>query len=583
AQAPLLAVDTETSGLQPTQARLVGLSLSIDPAEGYYVPLQHDWGLMAPDQIPLEVARKHLAPLLAADAPAKVGHHMKFDELILRSHGMPVGKVEFDTMLASYLLDPEAEHGLKAMAQRELRETMKTYEEVVGKQARGKLRPFAEVPLEEATPYAAADAAITLDLVDRMRSQVESAGMGKLLYEVEIPLSRVLTDMEAHGVLVDIEQLRVIGRDLDARIGELEKKAKEAAGRDINVNSPKQLEELLFDELGLPIQRRTKTGRSTDAETLDVLSEYHPLPGIILELRQMTKLKGTYVDALPLLVNPKTGRIHTSFNQTVAATGRLSSSDPNLQNIPIRTDEGRKIRSAFVAAPGHSVVAADYSQIELRLLAHFSKDPVLLDTFQRGEDIHTRTAVEMFSKPAAEITGAQRRAAKTINFGVVYGIGDSALAKRLDITKEEAARYIEVYFQRYAGVRSYFDRVLEEARLAGGVGTLLGRRRFLPALSSSNRGIRLQAERIAQNTPIQGTAADILKLAMVGLREPVVPGATMVLTVHDELLFEVPHGHEQAAMDRAREVMEGVGASLKLDVPLRVEAGFGRSWADAHG
>jgi DNA polymerase-1 len=577
-QAPVLAIDTETTGLDAARARIVGISLSIDPAEGVYLPLGHDWGLDGPKQLSLDVVRQHLGPILAADSPPKAGHNLKFDEIVLQQAGFTLGAVAFDSMLASYLLDPEGQHGLKEVVKRELGETMTTYDQVTSKQ-RGKQTPFSEVELGAATAYAGADAAFSLDLMRRLLPRLEGEGMLKLLVDVELPLARVLVAMEQRGVLVDIKVLARLARQFDAKLIELEALAKQKAGRDFNVNSPRQLETLLFDDLGLTVIKRTKTGRSTDAEVLEALAEQHELPKVILELRQIAKLKGTYVDALPGLVNPRTGRIHTSYNQAVAATGRLSSSDPNFQNIPSRTDIGRSIREAFIAPEGMTLVSADYSQIELRLLAHFSRDPGLCDAFVKGDDIHTRTAAEMFDKPVSEVTPDMRRAAKTINFGVIYGMGDAALAKRLGIEREEAARFIETYFKRYAGVKAYFDKVLEEARSAGSVGTLLGRRRFLPELSSANRGVRLQAERVAQNTPIQGTAADILKLAMIALREPLVPGARMILTVHDELVFEVPLGQEKQAAERARAAMEGV---VQLSVPLLVEVGHGHTWTEAH-
>lgn len=577
--APLLGVDTETDSLSAVGSALVGISLSIDPSEGVYIPVGHRWLLDSQEQLPMARVQAILGPLLAANTPPKVGHHIKYDEMVLRRHGLPIGAISFDTMIADYLLDPEAQHGLKELAKRELGETMITFDEVTEKHGR-KQMSFEEVPLDKATPYAGADAAFSLDLARRLQPRVEAEGMADLMNKVELPLSRTLAEMELAGVKVNTDTLRTIGKDVDAKLIALEAKAKALAGKDFNVNSPRQLETLLFDELALPVIKRTKTSRSTDAEVLEALAEQHPLPEVILELRQLTKLKGTYIDALPALVNTKTGRIHTSYNQAVAATGRLSSSDPNLQNIPVRTDVGKLIRSAFVAEPGHLLLSADYSQIELRLLAHLSKDPVLLDAFTTGQDIHTRTAMEMFDKKASEVTSDDRRAAKTINFGVIYGMGDTALAKRLGIPREEAAKFIDAYFSRYAGVKAYMARVLDEARSAGSVGTMLGRRRFLPDLGSANRALRLAAERVATNTPIQGTAADILKLAMVALRAPVAPGARMILTVHDELIFEVPEGSEKLVGEKVKVAMEGV---VKLDVPLVVEVGYGKSWAEAHG
>jgi DNA polymerase I len=577
-KAAAIAVHTQSTSTDAVSSHLVGVALSIDPAEGVYVPVGHRW-LIGPDQLPLARVQALLGPLLRADTPPKVGHDIKHTDMVLKRHGLPLGAVSFDTMIGSYLLDPEAMHGLREVAKRELGEPMTTFDQVTEKQGRNQLS-FEQVTLEAATPYAGADAALSLELSRRLAPRVEAESMIKLMTDVELPLARTLAEMELAGVKVDPKVLGAIAVDVDRKLIELEAKAKELAGKEFNVNSPRQLEALLFDELGLPVIKRTKTSRSTDAEVLDALAEKHPLPGVILEHRQLAKLKGTYIDALPQLINPATGRIHTSYNQAVAATGRLSSSDPNLQNIPVRTDVGKAIRAAFVAEKGHLLLAADYSQIELRLLAHLSKDPAMLDAFKSGQDIHTRTAMEIFEKKPDEVTGDMRRAAKTINFGVIYGMGDAALGKRLGIPREEAARFIEAYFTRYAGVKAYMAQVLDEARSAGSVGTLLGRRRFLPDLGSANRSERLQAERIATNTPIQGTAADILKLAMVSLRAPVVEGARMILTVHDELIFEIPEGTEKQVTEQVKAKMEGV---VSLSVPLLVEVGFGKSWAEAHG
>jgi DNA polymerase I len=379
------------------------------------------------------------------------------------------------------------------------------------------------------------------------------------------------------GVLVDLAELSRLRKSVDAEIAELETRAKQAAGHDFNVSSPRQLETILFDELGLKPIKRTKTARSTDADVLEALALSHPLPAILLDHRQLSKLKGTYIDALPDLVNKETGRIHTEWGQAVAATGRISSNNPNLQNIPVRTDLGKAIRRAFVAPPGMRIVTADYSQIELRVLAHLSKDPVLTDAFRTGQDVHTRTAMEVFGVPAGGVTEEMRRRAKTINFGVIYGMGEVALAKRLDISRAEAAAFIEAYFRRYERVRAFMDETLDGARKGEAVRTLFGRQRLLPNLRSSNGMLRSAAERIAQNTPIQGTAADLLKLAMIKLATPVVPGSRMVLTVHDELVFEVPEASVGEAMRRVKQAMEGVHP---LDVPLEVDVGSGVNWGD---
>ncbi|MEB2311479.1 MAG: DNA polymerase I [Sorangiineae bacterium] len=571
------AIDTETTSLEVARARLVGLSLAWTPGHAVYVPVAHRY-LGAPAQLELAVVRELLGPVLADASVKKTGHNLKYDESVLIRHGLPLAGVVFDSRLADYLIDPERRHGLKELAERELGVVMTSYDQVTRK-TRGHQLAFEEVPLEEATPYAAADADLSLRLMERLSPRLEEAGLTRVLDELELPLSSVLAEMERVGVLVDTERLRAQGERVDRELTLLEQQAHQLAGREFNVNSPRQLETLLFDELRLQPLKRTKTSRSTDAETLEALSSEHALPGVILELRQLAKLKGTYIDALPRLVNPETGRIHTSWEQAVAATGRLSSTDPNLQNIPIRTALGRAIRAAFVAPPGTELVSADYSQIELRVLAHLSRDPVLLDSFQKGEDIHARTAMEIFELPPSELTPEHRRRAKAVNFGVIYGQGDSGLAKSLGISRAEASSFIAAYFRRYEGVRRFMDDTLAEARLAESVRTLFGRRRLVPDLKSGNRALRLAAERIAMNTPIQGTAADLLKLAMLKLAHPATPGARMVLTVHDELVFEVPTGEVPRAIEEIRAAMEGVAP---FNVPLVVDIGHGADWSLAH-
>jgi DNA polymerase-1 len=577
-EAGLFAFDTETDSTDPMLAHLVGISLACRPNEGWYVPIGHSY-LGVPNQLPLERVREALNPLFASSDVRKVGHNLKYDETVVRRHGFdPLQGIASDTMVESYLLDPEASHGLKDLAKRELHVAMTTYEEVTGDKG-SKGMTFDRVEVDRAANYACADADLSLQLHHVQLPRLEQQGLRELLERIEIPLSQVLVDVEMAGVLIDVAQLEQIGGMLRERMGALETRAKEQAGRDFNVGSPRQLETILFDELKLPVKKRTKSARSTDASVLEALSELHPLVGTILDLRQLSKLQSTYVEALPKLVHPQTGRIHTRFNQSVAATGRLSSSDPNLQNIPVRTEEGRAIRRAFIAPPGCVLVSADYSQIELRVLAHLSKDPVLMNAFQRNEDVHTRTAMEIFDVPASEVTAEQRRQAKTINFGVIYGMGELALSKKLGIGRSEARAFIDRYFARYEGVRGFMESTLEAARQGQAVRTILGRQRHLPDLRSPNRGLRAQAERIAGNTPIQGSAADLLKLAMVRLAEPVVPGARMILTVHDELVFEVPEDLVDTAVPRIREAMESV---MSLEVPLLVDVGVGPSWADAH-
>jgi DNA polymerase-1 len=574
-----LALDVNATDPDPARGAIVGLGLSSAPGEGLYVPISHRY-LGAPRQLDWAAVRAKLAPLLADPALLKIGHDLKTIEVLLDRHDAPIAGRIFDTMLASYLLDPEANHGLKEVAHRELGVDLVNYEDTTTKQ-RGALIAFEQLEVERATSFAAARVEVCASLADRFEGRIESQGLRSLLYDVELPLSRVLARMEETGVLVDVAQLAVIGKRVEGELAKLEASAKEIAGRDFSVRSRDQLERILFDELGLPVLKRTpKGGRSTDASVLEELAEKHALPKIICEYREIDKLKGTYIDALPRCVNPSTGRIHTRFDQAVAATGRLSSHDPNLQNIPVRTELGREIRSAFVAPPGHVILSADYSQVELRILAHLSHDPELIDAFRSNEDVHVRTASLIFEVPKAEVTREMRGRAKTVNFGVIYGMGEAALAKQTGVTRDEAARFIAAYFTRYAGVRAFMEGTIEAARKGEAVRTLLGRRRFLPNLHSANRGLRMEAERIAKNTPIQGTAADLMKVAMVRLgSEEIGPGVKMVLTVHDELVFEVPEAGVEKAAARVKEEMQG---AMKLEVPLVVDVGWGRSWMAAH-
>ncbi|WP_437957781.1 DNA polymerase I [Sorangium sp. So ce119] len=573
-----LALDMHATSREPMSAHVCGVALACEPGQAVYVPLGHRY-LGAPAQLSMSDIDAVLGPLFADPELPKVGHDVKFCEVILLRHRIGLVGVAFDTMLASYLLDPEAKNQLHELAERELGAKMQTLDEVAPKRRGQAQRALDEIELGEASSYGAAFADVALSLTDKLRPRLRAERLEDLLVQIELPLSAVLAEMELTGVLCDPQALAQLGAQMTTELAALEAKAREMVGHDINLASPKQLEAVLFDELKLRSQRKTKTGRSTDADVLETLSEDHPFPGVVLEHRVIAKLKGTYVDALPRLVHPVTGRIHTRWGQAVAATGRLSSQDPNLQNIPIRTELGRMIRRAFVAPPGSVIVSADYSQIELRVLAHLSKDPVLVDAFRTGQDVHVRTAMEIFGVDEAGVTDEMRRRSKTINFGVIYGMGESALAKRLDISRAEAARFIDAYFARYRGVHEFMERTMAEAKRSESVRTLLGRRRLLPDLRSSDRMRRAQAERIAQNTPIQGTAADLLKLAMVRVPRPVVPGARMVLTVHDELAFEVPADAVDEAKAKVREAMESV---FPLDVPLVVDIGHGPTWADAH-
>lgn len=573
-----LALEVHATSRVAMTAHVAGVSLACEPGRAAYVPFTHRY-LGAPAQLSLRDLAAILGPVLSDPAVAKVGHDLKFVEVVLRRHGIRLAGIDFDTALASYLIDPEAKNELPEIAERELGVKMVPLEEIAPKR-RGQPPPaLDDVEVHEATRHAAAFADVGLSLTDRLRPRLRAERLDALLTDLELPLASVLAEMELAGVLIDPGALDGLGGQMQIELAALEAKARRIVGHDINLASPKQLEAVLFDELKLRSQRKTKTGRSTDADVLEALSDDHELPGVVLEHRAIAKLKGTYVDALPRIVHPETGRIHTRWSQTVAATGRISSQDPNLQNIPVRTSLGKMIRRAFIAPPGSVILSADYSQIELRLLAHLSKDPVLVDAFKAGQDVHVRTAMEIFGVPAEGVTDEMRRRSKTINFGVIYGMGESALAKRLGIPRVEAARFIDAYFQRYRGVHDFMERTMTEARRTESVHTLLGRRRLLPDLRSSDRMRRAQAERIAQNTPIQGTAADLLKLAMVRLARPVVPGARMVLTVHDELAFEVPKDAVKEAAAKVREAMETV---FPLDVPLVVDIGHGPSWADAH-
>ncbi len=580
-----LAIDLELARADvvgPLRADIVGVSLSTRAGVGAYVPISHRY-LGVPKQLTWHEVKAALQPVLSDPHVVKQGHDLKRIELVLGRHGVDVTGPAFDTMVAGYLLDPEASHELVDQAQRELGATLPIFgaRPANAPKPKGPALLFDELEVEKATPFAAAKAETVSALAARFAPRLDAEGMGPLFRDLEMPLLRVLLEMERTGVVVDTAQLAVIGKRAEEELLALEAKAKQLAGRDFSVRSRDQLETILFDELELPVLKRTpKGGRSTDASVLEELAEQHELPRVINEYREIDKLKGTYVDALPRAVDPKTGRIHTTYEQAVAATGRLSSRDPNLQNIPVRTALGREIRSAFVAPHGHVILSADYSQVELRLLAHLSGDPKLCDAFRTGEDVHVRTASLIFDVPPKEVTKQMRAQAKTINFGVIYGMGDAALAKQIDVTRQEAARFIEAYFARYEGVRTYMEQTVAKARQGEAVRTLLGRRRLLPNLHSGNRMLRAEAERVAKNTPIQGTAADLMKLAMVKLGEkPVLPGVRMVLTVHDELVFEVPHAHVKEAGEKIR---HGMATAMELSVPLVVDVGSGPNWAAAH-
>ncbi|MCG3174698.1 MAG: DNA polymerase I [Myxococcota bacterium] len=578
---PVFAFDLETDSLDTLTAGIAGISLCAVPGQAVYIPTGHR-GEGAGTQLPLELVLEKLRPLLHGPDRRPAGHNCKYDVAVLARHGVAVPRIGGDTMLAAHLLDPDQRSfKLEAVVSRRLGLSMIPYEEVT-RGAGGKPVNFMDVPVDKAARYSAEDADAALRLHQIFEPELKAFGAWKLYEEIECPLVNVLMRMESAGVLVDVDQLRQLGRHLESEITRLIGEVHELAGGEFNVNSPKQLAQVLFDKLGYPVIKKNKSGPSTDQEVLETLAERgYPLPAKMLEHRMVQKLKSTYVDALPEMIHPLTGRIHSSFNQTGAATGRLSSVDPNLQNIPVRGKLGKEIRRAFVAPPGRVLISADYSQIELRVLAHLSGDQAMLAAFEAGEDIHSRTAAEVFSAAAGEITPEMRRAAKAINFGIVYGLSAFGLARDLKIPRGEAARYIETYFSRYAGVRAYMDNVIEQARQRGYVETMMGRRRPLPDLASRNPAMRSQAERIALNSPIQGTAAEIIKAAMIRVDQalPRFGGARLILQVHDEIVIEC--GREEAEEVRDMIVKEMSGA-LKLRVPLLAGAHIGANWAEIH-
>ena len=579
-EAEAFALDTETTSRDPMRAELVGLSFAVAGGWAAYLPVAHRYE-GAPPQLDSEEVLRRLRPLIEDAARKKYLQNAKYDWLVLYRHGVHLRGIAGDPMLLDYLLDPgQPSHGLDVIAQRELGHTCISFKEVAGS---GKAqKTFDQVPIEVAAPYACEDADVTFRLVERLEPRVREAGLWPLYEALEQPLSLVLARMELAGVKVDQDALEALSRAYGERIARLESEIYALAGRRFSILSPKQLGTVLFEELRLPVKKRTKTGPSTDVSVLEALAELHPLPKAVLQYRALTKLKSTYIDALPGLIHPETGRIHTSFSQTTAATGRLASSDPNLQNIPIRTEDGRRIREAFVAEEGYLLVSADYSQIELRILAALSGDPALSEAFRQGEDVHARTASEILGVPLEEVTGEQRRIAKAINFGILYGMSAFRLARDLGIERREAQAFIDEYFERYAGVKAWIDQTLAQARETGMVRTLFGRRRLLPDIHSKNRTVRAAVERIAINTPIQGTAADIIKRAMLRVDRDlgqVSPEARLILQVHDELLVEAPAAEAEAVGRYLASTME---EAASLAVPLKVEVGIGRNWAAAH-
>jgi DNA polymerase-1 len=585
-----VAVAALHDGPSAVRSDLVGLGLAIprgaDAPDRVYVPLCHRY-LGAPACLPEADVLETLGALLASSRIAKHVHDGKLIDVLLRRRGRLLGGVVSDSMIASYLLDASrARHDLDLVAMTERAGQVGEVQSRPLWMGTGRTaRTGVDIPVEEVGRRLAAEAAAALALAPIQDAKLTALRLESLYRELELPLAGVLARIECRGVKLDTDKLREIGHEVGAGLVALEKEIHALAGGPFNISSNKQLADVLFGKLSLPVIRKTKTGASTDADTLEELAALHPVPAKIVEYRGLAKLKGTYIDALPALVNPQTGRLHTSFNQAVAATGRLSSSDPNLQNIPIRTDVGRRIREAFVAQPGYLLVSADYSQIELRILAHLSDDPAFLDAFRSGQDIHQRTAAEVFGVPAAEVTAEHRRIAKAINFGLVFGQGEFGLSQVLRIPRAQAREYIASYFNRYAGVRAYMDNAIATARASGESSTLLGRRRPLPDIRSTRAQERAYAERIARNTPVQGTAADLLKLAMLRVDAGIeagaegAQGAQLLLTVHDELVFEVPEARVPAFQRWVKAEMEGVYA---LKVPLVVDVGAGPTWSAAH-
>ncbi len=579
-EAELVALDTETTSLDEMRAEIVGLSFSVEPGEAAYVPLAHA-GPDATSQLPRDEVLARLKPWLEDGARPKLGQHVKYDRHVFANHGIEVRGYVHDTMLQSYVLEVHKPHNLGSLAERHLGRSGISYEDLCGKGAHQ--IPFAQVAIDKAAEYSCEDSDLTLAVHRVLWPRLQADDRLKAIYELEIASSEALYRIERHGVLIDADTLARQSHELGQRILQLETEAYEIAGQPFNLSSPKQLGEIFFDKLGLPVVKKTATGaRSTDEEVLEKLAEDYPLPAKILEHRSLTKLKGTYTDKLAGMAHPRTGRVHTHYAQAVAVTGRLSSNDPNLQNIPIRTAEGRRVREAFVAPPGHVIASADYSQIELRIMAHISGDEALLKAFAEGMDVHRATAAEVFGLAPEQVSSEQRRYAKVINFGLIYGMSSYGLAKALGIDNTAAKNYIDRYFQRFAGVRHYMDDTKAQAKARGYVETVFGRRLYLPEINSPNGPRRAAAERAAINAPMQGTAADLIKMSMVAVQQALDAqgkGTKMIMQVHDELVFEVPEAEVDWLKTEVPRLMAGVA---RLQVPLLAEVGVGANWEQAH-
>lgn len=573
----VFAFDTETTSLDVRQAKLVGISLSVGAGQACYIPLGHRDESVP--QLKTTEVFETLREAFTSEKIGKIAQNFKYDYQILKQAGLEVRNLSFDPMIASYLMDPAGKHNLDALAQMHLHHKMIAYEEVTDHQ---KELSFADVPIQKALEYSAEDAEAAFLLAQILKPSIQSEGLDSVMQSIELPLESILGRMELRGIKIDRPYLEFLQKDFTERLQVSEKKIFEHAKREFNVNSPKQLGQILFDELKLPVQRKTKTGYSTDVDVLTELAKIHPLPEEILVCRSLSKLKSTYIDSLLLEADAKTDRVHTSFNQTIAETGRLSSTDPNLQNIPIRTEDGKKIRQAFIVEEGHQLLSADYSQIELRVLAHLSQDPELLHALTHNLDVHRLTASSIFGLPVEQVTASMRSAGKTVNFGVVYGQSAFGLSGQLGIPQAKAKEYIEQYFAKYSKVREYRELVLTQAREKSFVKTLYGRLRRVPEIGSKNPSIRNFAERIAFNTVIQGTAADLIKIAMIRVDQQLKENklqSKMLLQVHDELVFEVKDSEVEIMSSLVKNAMEGVA---NLSVPLLVELGFGKNWNEAH-
>ncbi|UBR45445.1 DNA polymerase I [Aeromonas veronii] len=581
--APLFAFDTETTSLDYMEARIVGVSFAVEAGKAAYVPFGHDY-LGAPVQLTEAVVLGKLKPLLEDPTRLKVGQNLKYDRNVLLNHDIDLQGIAYDTMLESYVLNSTASrHDMDSLARRYLNVETISFEDIAGKGV--KQLTFNQIELEQAAPYAAEDADITLRLHQALWGKLSAEpGLAKVFSEIELPLLPVLARMELLGTTIDPKLLHQQSQEIELRLAELEKQAHELAGQEFNLSSPKQLGEILFTKLGLPIIKKTPKGApSTAEEVLAELAETYELPRLLMEHRGLAKLKSTYTDKLPLMIKPRTGRVHTSYHQAVAATGRLSSTDPNLQNIPVRNEQGRRIRQAFIPCDGYKLVAADYSQIELRIMAHLSGDKGLLTAFAEGKDIHKATAAEVFGVELDAVTSDMRRSAKAINFGLIYGMSAFGLAKQLGIGRAEAQKYMDLYFERYPGVLEYMERTRQQAEAQGYVETLFGRRLYLPDIKSRNAGLRKAAERAAINAPMQGTAADIIKRAMINvdswIRGIEDESIRMLMQVHDELVFEI---REEKLEEYTAIIKEKMSAAAELHVPLQVEAGTGDNWDQAH-